>query len=302
MAKHPTPHDANFKANMQNVSIARDFFKAHLPQAILKKVNLETLRLAEGQFVDKRLRYFFTDVLYTAQFNEEGIGYLYLLNEHVTNPQRLTPFYVLCYQCQILQRDLEQRKDVKGLPPIVGLVFYHGKQRPYPYSTLIEDCFSDTQFAKGNFLKGFQLVDITQMEDSEILTHHTAAVMELLQKHCYNQQQLLAVLKRMQPTLEGVLKIGGTQPMLYNIEYLLQLLDDTEDYKTILDEVVQLLPASLKGETMTIAERLREEGLKKGREEVREEFAKYLLSEGKPIDEIAKTTHLTLEQIAKLRI
>ena len=48
-------------------------------------------------------------------------------------------------------------------------------------------------------------------------------------------------------------------------------------------------------------QRQKEDGIKEGKQEEKEKFAKYLIKEGKNNEEIQKETELTLEEIEKIR-
>ena len=65
MAGHlVTPHDALVKASLKELAIAQDFLKAHLPGHIQSRINFETLRLTDGEFVLPELKKIHSDILY----------------------------------------------------------------------------------------------------------------------------------------------------------------------------------------------------------------------------------------------
>jgi predicted transposase/invertase (TIGR01784 family) len=94
MAKIVNHHDKFFRASMQNIEVARDFFRVNLPKKILKKIKLKTLKLAPSQFVHQRLKQSITDILYTVE-TTSGLGYLSLLIEHQKTAQKILPFRLL---------------------------------------------------------------------------------------------------------------------------------------------------------------------------------------------------------------
>ena len=152
-------------------------------------MDLHSLALCNPAFLGKHFKQRFSDVIYTAQI-EGRQGYLYLVAEHQSTPHRLMPVRLLHYQTHILLQHLDQHPSLSTLPMVYGLVFYHGKETPYPYATQIKDCFDDPEFARQTLLQGFQLVDIGQLSDAQIQCHQSVAVMEMLQKHYRNKNLL----------------------------------------------------------------------------------------------------------------
>ena len=128
----PFMHDKLFKLSMQNHSIAKDFFRGHLPESIQSRCNWPTLKLCKETFVNKDYHAHAADVLYSVNIDGRQ-SYLYLLSEHQSKPDRLMPLRLWGYLCQIWQLSAKDKKQ-KKLPLIYPLVFYHGKRSPYPYS------------------------------------------------------------------------------------------------------------------------------------------------------------------------
>ncbi len=101
------PHDKVFKYLLKEVTIARDFFSAHLPDRLKPQCDLSTLRICETSYVEEDYQAHLSDILY--QVNIQGeTGYLYCLIEQVSEPSLLLPFQVLRYQTSILQQHLSQ--------------------------------------------------------------------------------------------------------------------------------------------------------------------------------------------------
>ena len=292
-----TPHDDLFKASLQNIVVAKDFFNAHLPAKIKEQVNLESLRLCNNEFISPRFKKQFSDIIYTVQVQGHQ-SYLYILSEHQSSADELMAFRVLHYQCQILQQHLEQHEGVHLLPLVYGLVFYHGQPTPYPYSTQIKACFSDPSFAQQHLLSGFQLIDIGQIDDGEIKQHQSAAMMELLQKHA-RSRHAMAIFKEMRSILEAMLALDLTDQIAYNFQYLLSILNN-DDVEQVLDELTESLPNNLKGEIMSVADQLRQQGVEKGRQETMEKVAINLLKKGHAVNFVAQMTGLPQSRVQSL--
>jgi predicted transposase YdaD len=75
----------------------------------------------------------------------------------------------------------------KRLPMIVPILFYHGRQSPYPYSMRWLNCFDDPTAAQAFYTQAFPLVDVTVIPDDEIKTHRKVALLEYVQKHIHEK-------------------------------------------------------------------------------------------------------------------
>ena len=179
-------HDAFFRASMEKLSVASEFFKHHLPDFIKPLNNLRTLKLEADTFVSKPLRKYYTDLLYSVEIKQQP-GYLFILAEHKSYGERFLPLQLWTYLCQIWQRHrrIHKKKQVPGhqksaivLPLVVPLVFYHGEVSPYPYSTDLSDCFEDSQLAAKLLYGALPIVDVTNIPDEELSTHGEAAVLK----------------------------------------------------------------------------------------------------------------------------
>ena len=178
---YPNPHDRFFKKSMSNLSIARDFFSHHLPAALLKKIDLDSLCLQSGSFIGEKLEQKLTDILYKVDMGAKS-GYLYLLAEHQSTADYWMPLRVQRYVCEILLQHIEQHKLKEGkLPCVYPLVFYHGKKSPYPGPIKYQELFEDAGLGKELLENTFQLIDLTQVSDLELRAHQRASLMELLQ-------------------------------------------------------------------------------------------------------------------------
>lgn len=261
-----SPHDKFFKLSMQEIRIAKDFFKNHLPEAIQKQVDFNSLHLESESFIDKEHQAHFSDVLYSVAINKKP-GFLFILAEHQSTPEKLMPFRVLQYMCLIWDKHLKKQKQQKAkeehLPIIYPLIFYHGKQRPYPYSCDVLDCFEDKALAKKILYGPVQLIDVTEISDEELKRHGTAALFELMQKHIFE--------RNMQGFLKEILQEGLMQWVYSEMdgEYLEHVIKyvvnqgEIQNVKEFFTELTKALPNE-EEKIMTIAEQLIQQGMQQG--------------------------------------
>src|SRR4051812_22998721 len=100
MAEKTTPHDQFFKRLFGNPEIATDFLRNYLPEEILARIDLETLRLEKESFVDPALRESFSDLLFSVKLAAGGEVFIYLLLEHKSSPEPFVAFQLLRYIVQ----------------------------------------------------------------------------------------------------------------------------------------------------------------------------------------------------------
>ncbi len=308
-ARTPTPHDAAFRQFLTQPDIARDFMTIHLPPALLAICDLDTLKLESGSFVEEDLRQYFSDVLYSLK-TTAGDGYVHVLIEHQSTPDRHMAFRLLRYAVAAMQRHLQAGH--KRLPLVIPVLFYTGRRSPYPWSTCWLDEFDDPELAASLYGGAFPLVDITAIPDDEIATHRSMAALTLLQKHIH-QRDMAGLVDRLAPILlAGYL---SSDQVVSLVHYILQT-GETADAGTFVREMARRVPQH--GDTlMTIAQQLEQQGIEKGikqgieqgREEGREEgrseekldVARRLLKMGLPHDAILEATGLSEAELVQLQ-
>lgn len=191
----PTLHDAVFKQFLTHPETARDFLDIHLPPALRKICDLNTLQLASGSFLEDDLRPYYSDVLYSLKAGN-GDGYVYCLIEHQSSPDKHMAFRLMRYAIAAMQRHLDAGH--KTLPLVIPVLFYQGKVSPYPYSMNWLDEFGTPENARTLYGENFPLVDITIIPDDEIMQHRRMAILELLQKHIRKRQpKAVLIISRM---------------------------------------------------------------------------------------------------------
>ncbi len=76
-----TPHDALFKAAFSQVELAAEELRCVLPPELLADLDLASLTLESGSFVDEALRERHTDLLYSLELDGRSAR-IYVLFEH----------------------------------------------------------------------------------------------------------------------------------------------------------------------------------------------------------------------------
>ncbi|MFQ0829906.1 Rpn family recombination-promoting nuclease/putative transposase [Serratia fonticola] len=295
----PTLHDAVFKQFLTHPDTARDFLELHLPPALLQFCDLNTLKLESGSFIESGLRAYYSDVLYSLH-TEQGDGYVYVLLEHQSSPDKHMAFRIVRYAIAAMHRHLEAGHD--QLPLVIPMLFYHGQVTPYPYTMSWLEEFSEPELARQLYAGHFPLVDVTVIPDDDIMQHRRMAILELLQKHVRLRD--LAELKEQLVTL---LLAGYTtkEQLISLINYMLQVGSTTEP-GVLIHELARRAPQH-EEELMTIAEYLKQQGIEigieigieKGREAVLK-IASSMLADGFDRAQVMKLTGLSADDLAKI--
>jgi len=305
----PTPHDLAFKQFLTHPETARDFMALHLPTELLAVCDLNTLQLASGSFIEENLRPYFSDVLYVLK-TLSGDGYVHVLIEHQSTPDKHMAFRLMRYAVAAMQRHLDDGH--KKLPLVIPVLFYAGKRSPYPYSTNWLQEFDAPGLAEKLYSNDFPLVDVTVIADDDIMNHRRMAALTLLQKHIH--QRDMADLFDKLATLLVQEQIAGQQ-LISLINYLVQA-GETSDAEAFVRELAQRVPQH-EDELMTIAQQLEQKGIEKGiekgiqlgRQEGRSEgeraatlkIARTMLLNGIDHQIIIKMTGLTADELAQIR-
>lgn len=251
-----TPHDAVFKTFLHHPETARDFLDIHLPAELRMLCDLNSLQLESESFIEADLRSRYSDVLWSLH-TRDGDGYVYVVLEHQSSAEPHMAFRLLRYAMAAMQRHLDAGH--KELPLVIPMLFYHGCRSPYPYSLCWLDTFADPVAARQLYSSAFPLVDITVVPDDEIMAHRRMALLELMQKHI-RQRDLMGLIEQLTTLLlTGCANDTQLQAMF---NYILRSGDESR-FNEFMQEMAQRIPQH-KERLMTIAERLRLDGLQEG--------------------------------------
>ena len=288
-----TPHDAVFKTFLHHPETARDFLDIHLPAELRMLCDLNSLQLESESFIEADLRSRYSDVLWSLH-TRNGDGYVYVVIEHQSSAEPHMAFRLLRYALAAMQRHLDAGH--KELPLVIPMLFYHGCRSPYPYSLCWLDAFADPVAARQLYSSAFPLVDITVVPDDEIMAHRRMALLELMQKHI-RQRDLMGLVDQLATLLlTGCANDTQLQAMF---NYILQSGDESR-FNEFIQEMAQRIPQH-KEKLMTIAERLRldglQEGLQRGKREAALRIAQTMLEQGIDRNMVLLVTGLSEEEL-----
>ena len=272
----------------------------HLPPALLKICDLTTLKLESGSFVEDDLRPYYSDVLYSLK-TDRGDGYVHVLIEHQSSPDRLMAFRLMRYAVAAMQRHLDAGH--KSLLLVIPVLFYQGKRSPYPHTMNWLQLFSEPERAEELYNGHFPLVDVTVIPDEEIMNHRSMAALTLLQKHI-RQRDLNEFLDQLVTLMLTEFMTG--QQVMALVNYMLQA-GETPDAEAIIRELAQRVPQH-EDKLMTLAQQLEQKGMEKGIEKGRQlgeleaslKIARNLLENGMDRMSVMQMTGLSEEDLKQM--
>lgn len=259
MAKNhsSTPHDAAFKGFMSKIDNARDFFDIHLPNHIKQLCDFKTLAITNSSFIDNQLRTRLSDVLYTVE-TQQGEGYIYMLVEHQSTPDKLMGWRMMHYAFLAMNQHLQQGH--RDLPLVVPVLFYHGKITPYPYAKPWTHCFQWPEIASNLYSQPFPLVDITVIDDNELVNHRKVAVMELAMKHRDLRDNIEKITQLLAEAMNRNYHHSDDIITIFNYLFITM---DSPHFETVVNQLIYQLENNQE-DIMNIAQRLKNQGLQEG--------------------------------------
>jgi len=121
-----TPHDALFKTIFSEPARAAGIVRAVLPPDLVRRLDLASLELVPGEFVDKELDESRADLMFRAKLDGRE-AFLWLLFEHRSSPDRLLPLVMLRYMVRIWDDWLAHNPKAEKLPAILPVLFTHAE-------------------------------------------------------------------------------------------------------------------------------------------------------------------------------
>lgn len=294
-------HDHFFRLALSDKAIAKSFLMAHLPKALAALIDFDQLALQSGSYIDDLRQESIADVLFQATIQGYK-GYLYLLIDHQSKPDKLMPFRILKYTCNVIDKYLKE-SDGKKIPFVFPLVVYHGKQ-VWKYSTDIRDLIdAPKKLIDEYFLHPFSLIDLNSIEDKILKDHAIAGIMELTLKHIFA--------KNMQPYAEEIihlLKYWAVPEKNYFAEATLGYILDRGQLSN-LEGFLKLVKVELSEEigekVMNAAEQLIQkgiqQGMQQGAEQERKEIIRRLYANGLSAQNIVDITGFDIQEIKALK-
>jgi predicted transposase/invertase (TIGR01784 family) len=176
MPSKTTPHDALFKLAFGQPDLARSELELVLPAAVKAHLDLATLHVCPGSFVDDNLRHAHADLLYRVQVRDGTQALVYVLFEHQSTFDPRMPLRLLQYLVRIWEA-WERDHPGTRLPVVIPIVLCHdpsGWRAPPDFASML-DATPELLAAVGPFQPLFRFV----LDDLEAHSLEELAAREL---------------------------------------------------------------------------------------------------------------------------
>ncbi len=298
------PHDTFFKQMMHYKKVRDEVLQSYLPLALQDIINWQKLQYEPTNFQTDYSKELIADMVFKTKIANSD-AYIAILVEHQSQPDKLMPFRILQYTCEVINHHLKSKEDDKDkrVPLVYPLVIYHGK-KPYNYSNDICDLVNAPKvLVQKYFLKPCKLIDLTKIKDQELKSKLWASAMTMALKHVFDRD-IIPRLKDIFCITTETFNKGETQLSAIVVEYILKNADTPSSDQV--NRIIEGIESKAFGEkVMTIAERLeakgRAEGKAEGATEAAQKIARNMLNEGVEPQFVAKLTGLSLQQVAALQ-
>jgi hypothetical protein len=260
------PHDKLFRAAFSNPETAAAFLRAYLDPALVALVDWDSLHVEPGSFIDAQMKASEADLLFTAKVHGEDTHF-YFLCEHQSSQDALMPLRVLAYMVRIWTEEAKAVPGAARLTPIIPVVVAQDN-KVWKTSTRFHDLFhlppeqwEEVRSYMPDF--SFRLLQLVELPFEGIVgTPDGRLALRALKAQ--------AVGKLLEdPVWEpALLRVVSAEVLDYLIRYVWNQDVDKEGFGLRLRELPR---TDLNPETMTLAQRIREEGREQGIEIGREE-------------------------------
>lgn len=264
MATKPSlanPHDRFFRRIWSRKPVGQDFLRHYLPPEVAGRLDLDSLKLAKGSFIDPRLRGHYSDLLYEVRLKDGAPVRVYVLLEHKRDPQRLAAVQLLRYVLRIW----EQAPDPIP-PPVIPMLVYHG-DRPWPHGRSLHEALRPAALLVPYTPQlHFELCDLSGLAEAQIRGTVLLRVAMLLMKHIGDKD-----LGERLPGILGLLReLSGRRTALGYLETVLRYLATATDALSedqVRRALRQALPEAEETKMATLAQQWFEQGRAEGHAE-----------------------------------
>ncbi|MEX2590940.1 MAG: Rpn family recombination-promoting nuclease/putative transposase, partial [Chitinophagales bacterium] len=285
-------HDRFVKALFSQPEKARQYFEDSLPENVLKQIDLNSLQVQSGSFIDEKLNNTFSDILFKVRLKDKKEScWLSVLVEHKSRKDRYVTVQIGHY---IFSALLQQIREKKKPAPIVPVLFYHGAEKwDYHTHRSLYDSFGSEILS---FVPEFDYIfdNLQKRSDREImaLSAKLWSGSMLLLKYARDEDYLV---KNAGAIVTAIEDEEGNIIRQF-IVYFLSLIEQKEKVMDTLSD----MPEPVKGKALSVYDQLMLEGREKGIEENRRENTVSLYRNGVSVEVIATSFGLKKPEVVSI--
>ena len=260
------PNDKLLKATFSVMENARGFFENHLPENVVVAVDWTTLALEPCSFIDTQFSSSESDLLFHVKLHGSD-AFIYLLFEHQSVEDPRMALRMLSYILRIWERFARNHAPPAKLPAVLPIVLAQGR-RPWKNAPRLRDLIDLPEECAGMFLPWqpaleYQLFELVRMSYADIEgTPEGILTLRALKAEPLNE--LLGDEVWDEPLLFSISESALEQLLRY-------VLNADLGTPALKERIRKIRIKPLKDKTMTLADRLREEGKIEGKKEGKKE-------------------------------
>ncbi len=256
------PNDKLLKATFSSPENARAFFQNHLPVELADALDWNSLALEPCSFIDPQFASSESDLLFHITLQQSD-AFLYLLFEHQSSEDPRMALRLLSYILRIWERFSQNHPPPAKLPAILPIVLAQGK-RPWKTSTRLEDLI-ELPPSVAHILRPwqpaltYQLLELIRIP-YEAFAGTPEGILTLRALKAEPMDELLS-----DPVWDEALLFSISEGALERI--LRYILNADVSIPQLQERLSKIQTKPLQSKTMTLADRLREEGKLEGERE-----------------------------------
>ncbi len=265
------PHDKLFKEVMGDMETVKSFIQHYLPPKIVRLIDPESITIETDSYIEKDLSEYFFDLLFRVKMQQEE-AYVYLLFEHKSKVDKHVSLQLLGYMSSIWKKTVPQPLSV-----ILPVVFYQGREK-WEAPQWFSNRFSNSDSMDGD-LKDYipdykyELFEISSLREEEVKGAKRLRIyLDVIRMRALEGKEAIReVMLRVTVTISELPQTEANERFFQVC--IIYLFDTMErEYFQQLSELMKTVSEERSEKMQTIADMLRQEGIKKGREEGREEL------------------------------
>ncbi|MBP6983728.1 MAG: Rpn family recombination-promoting nuclease/putative transposase [Thermotogae bacterium] len=265
------PHDKLFKEVMGDMETVKSFIQHYLPPKIVRLIDPESITIETDSYIEKDLSEYFFDLLFRVKMQQEE-AYVYLLFEHKSKVDKHVSLQLLGYMTSIWKKTVPQPLSV-----ILPVVFYQGREK-WEAPQWFSNRFSNSDSMDGD-LKDYipdykyELFEISSLREEEVKGAKRLRIyLDVIRMRALEGKEAIReVMLRVTVTISELPQTEANERFFQVC--IIYLFDTMErEYFQQLSELMKTVSEERSEKMQTIADMLRQEGIKKGREEGREEL------------------------------
>jgi hypothetical protein len=300
-----TPHDSLFKETFGQADIARSELELILPAALRAQLDLSSLVVRPGSFVDEELQQVHSDLLYAIRTRGGEDALAYVVFEHQSSPDPMMAFRFLKYMVRVWDRWLRDHPSARTLPVVLPILLHHGEGR-----WKVAEDFGSILAGDATFLDavrpyqpsfGFLLDDLGALPLEELATRSLHALGRLVQLAFWSSRsmdRLASAAPLMRAVAEALERDGRTRALLLQLfAYLWRAAPPDVAAEDIRGILLQVAGSQGAEDVVNAAQELIEQGRAEG---LRDAIANVLAARALPLSDIGRARLAATKDIGVL--